>query len=441
VEATVQSVAAQTLLPALWVIVDDGSSDETPELLSRLAADHEFIRVVRREDRGERKVGPGVVDAFYAGLEGVELKRFDYVCKLDADLELPPRYFERLVEEMEAEPRLGAVSGKMFLRGPDGRLVHERRGDEHAAGPTKFYRRECFEAIGGFARTVGWDGIDGHMCRLKGWIARSIMNDELRVVHRRMMGSSDKGVLTGRVRGGEGKWCLGASPWYTLATAIYRLPDPPLVIGAIAMLYGYFRAMLRCTPRFGDSEYLGFLRRFELRSLFFGKNRTAQTYHERIRSSGGAWPGRTKTHVLAVASGGGHWVQLLRLRPAFEGCRVTYVTVRPDYQTDVPGQRLLVIDDATAWDKLALARAALQVLWILLRERPDVVISTGAAPGYLALRIGKMLGARTVWLDSIANVEILSRAGRLAGPIADLWLTQWPHLASEEGPHCAGSVF
>lgn len=144
--------------------------------------------------------------------------------------------------------------------------------------------------------------------------------------------------------------------------------------------------------------------------------------------------------VLAIASGGGHWVQLLRLRPAFEGARVTYVSVRPAYASDVPGERFVAINDATRWDKVGLLKMAFRLLWIMLRVRPNVVISTGAAPGYFAIRLGKMLGARTIWLDSIANVEEMSMTGMLVKDDATLWLTQWPHLAKEGGPTCAGSV-
>lgn len=144
--------------------------------------------------------------------------------------------------------------------------------------------------------------------------------------------------------------------------------------------------------------------------------------------------------VVAISSGGGHWVQLLRLRPAFAEAQVTYVTVDLAYAADVPGERFRTIVDATRWDKLKLARMAVQIAWLLVRMRPDVIVSTGAAPGYFALRLGKLLGARTVWLDSIANVERLSMTGRLVGRFADLWLTQWPHLARPDGPRFLGGT-
>lgn len=144
--------------------------------------------------------------------------------------------------------------------------------------------------------------------------------------------------------------------------------------------------------------------------------------------------------ILAIASGGGHWVQLLRMRPAFEGADVVYATVRQGYQADVDGAEFRLIPDCNRWNKLAVLRSAAAILLLLLRERPDVVITTGAAPGYFGVRFGKLLGARVVWVDSVANAEELSMSGRKAGSFVDLWLTQWPHLATEGGPQCMGSV-
>lgn len=144
--------------------------------------------------------------------------------------------------------------------------------------------------------------------------------------------------------------------------------------------------------------------------------------------------------VLAVSSGGGHWVQLLRLRPALAGHDVTFVTVNENYRAQVPGHPFYRVHDANRWNKIGLIRQAIRMALIVWRVKPDVVISTGAAPGYFALLFGRLLGARTVWIDSIANVERLSMSGRLAQKHAHLWLTQWPHLAKSEGPHYHGAV-
>ena len=145
--------------------------------------------------------------------------------------------------------------------------------------------------------------------------------------------------------------------------------------------------------------------------------------------------------MLLVSSGGGHWVELLRLAPAFEGHETVYVTVDESYRVDLPSGRFYAVTDATRWNKLALLRLAFQLWRILRREKPDVVVSTGAAPGYLAIRIAKLVGGiRTVWLDSIANAEVLSLSGQKVGKYADLWLTQWEHLARPEGPQFRGAV-
>ncbi len=144
---------------------------------------------------------------------------------------------------------------------------------------------------------------------------------------------------------------------------------------------------------------------------------------------------------MAVASGGGHWVQLLRLRSAFDDHSVVFVTVREEYRADLePGDRLVVVADATRWNPLGLVQLTLQLAWALLRHRPQIIISTGAAPGVIALRLGRLIRARTVWVDSIANCEEISMSGRRAGKHAGLWLTQWPHLATPDGPRYAGSV-
>ncbi len=144
--------------------------------------------------------------------------------------------------------------------------------------------------------------------------------------------------------------------------------------------------------------------------------------------------------MLAVSSGGGHWVQLRRLRPAFEGFETSWLTVDPGYGAELGSSPLYVVNDATRWNRVGLLICALRVLWVVLRVRPDVVVTTGAAPGFFAVVFGKLLGARTVWIDSIANADELSGSGTWIGRFADCWLTQWPHLAREGGPRYEGAV-
>src|SRR5262249_26583431 len=153
----------------------DGSVDETPAILKDYAARLPYLRVLRRADRGHRQVGPGVIEAFYAGLDTVHWEDFDYLCKLDMDLDLPVHYFEMLMQRMEGNPRIGTTSGKPWFLDPrSGQLAPEVCGDEMSVGMTKFYRIACFNEIDGFVRQVMWDGIDCHQARMRGWIAESV---------------------------------------------------------------------------------------------------------------------------------------------------------------------------------------------------------------------------------------------------------------------------
>jgi poly-beta-1,6-N-acetyl-D-glucosamine synthase len=278
---TLDSVVNQTARPALWVIVDDGSTDETPAILAEYAAKHDFIRVIRREDRGKRAVGPGVVDAFYAGYETIDPESFDYVCKLDLDLDIPPRYFEILMGRMRENPRIGTCSGKPYFPGKDGRLVSEACGDEMSVGMIKFYRTACFQQIGGFVREVMWDGIDCHRCRMNGWIACSWDEPELRFVHLRPMGSSQQGIFTGRMRHGYGQWFMGTSLSYMTASAVFRMTRPPYVLGGLAMWWGFVWAMLKRKPRYEDHQFRDFLRRYQWACLLRGKGPATRRLNER----------------------------------------------------------------------------------------------------------------------------------------------------------------
>ncbi len=274
---TLDSVVAQTRRPDLWVIVDDGSTDATPQILADYAARHDWITVLRKPDRGARAVGPGVVEAFYFGLDRIALAEFDFLCKLDLDLDLPAEYFETLIGRMAADPRLGSASGKPYMRAPSGRLISEKCGDEMSVGMTKFYRRQCFEQIGGFVREVMWDAIDCHKARQLGWRVHSWDEPALRFEHLRPMGSSQKGILTGRARHGHGQYYMGSDPLYFAATCLFRMAHPPYVVGGLASLWGYVAAWLKRVPQHGDAELRAFIRAYQRRALRQGKTRAVAT--------------------------------------------------------------------------------------------------------------------------------------------------------------------
>jgi len=269
---TLDSVVAQSETPALWLVIDDGSTDATPDILAEYAARHDWIRVVTKPDRGHRAVGPGVIEAFYYGYDRIEAGAFDYICKLDLDLDLPPGYFAGLMDRMEANPRIGTCSGKPWFT-LNGARISEKCGDEMSVGMTKFYRRRCFEEIGGFVREVMWDAIDCHKARQLGWIACSFRDPELEFEHLRPMGSSQKSVLTGRMRHGYGQYYMGSDFAFFTATCLFRMAHPPYVTGGLASWWGYVKAALTGAPRHDDPELRAFIRRYQRRALVVGKGR------------------------------------------------------------------------------------------------------------------------------------------------------------------------
>ena len=261
-ERTIASVAAQTLRPTRWIIVDDGSKDQTPTILDIARRAHSWIQVVRREDRGIRSVGKGVIEAFYDGLDAVEVE-YDFVGKLDGDLEFSASYLEHLMAYFRADPQLAAASGTVFCE-RKGELVEEfSMIDEMVAGCFKLYRKDAFDRIGGFVRAVMWDGIDFHRARMCGFRTRNLADPELRIVHLRQMGSSHRGILRGRLRWGEGQWFMGSSFVYVIASGLNRMRERPFVVGGLLIIAGYLRGALLRRPRYEDLEFRRELRRWQ----------------------------------------------------------------------------------------------------------------------------------------------------------------------------------
>jgi poly-beta-1,6-N-acetyl-D-glucosamine synthase len=271
---TLESVLAQSMRPTKWVIVDDGSTDESPGILAEYAKKIGWLTVVTRADRGHRSVGPGVIEAFYAGLSTINTADYEFICKLDLDLDLPHRYFEILIQRMREDPRIATCSGKPYVK-RNNHLVAERAGDDNSHGATKFYRMTSFEAIGGFVREVMWDGIDCHRCRMKGWIACAWNDDELRFVHLRPMGSSQNNIYVGRVRHGYGQYFMGTSFLYLVASALSRINEAPYVIGSLAIIWGWLKSAALRAPRYEDPAFRRFVRRYQRRVMVVGKRRAS----------------------------------------------------------------------------------------------------------------------------------------------------------------------
>jgi biofilm PGA synthesis N-glycosyltransferase PgaC len=258
IEATIRSMIAQRARPLRWVIVDDGSTDRTPELIEKHLPDHPWIERVTRPDRGHRALGGGVVDAFNCGLERVRELDWDFVVKLDADLEFAPDYFANLLRRFHENPRLGMASGKTFLE-KNGRRTIEYCHDEHVRGPAKMYAREVFEAIGGLEPVRGWDMIDETRAQMLGFETRSFVEEEL--LHLRPIDGRQSRVVKSRYEMGKLYWFLGYHWAYHLVRSTRSaVQDFPLGIGGAALLAGYLAAALSGAPRY-DADYVAFVQK------------------------------------------------------------------------------------------------------------------------------------------------------------------------------------
>ncbi|WP_423821310.1 glycosyltransferase family A protein [Salinisphaera sp. SPP-AMP-43] len=262
VDAAIEAMLTQTVRPAAWVIVDDGSSDDTALQVARYAAQSDFIHLIQRNDRGRRRVGAGVIEAFNHGLAHAPIDDWRYIVKLDADITYGPRYIETMLAAFAVDPKLAAISGRVYRPEPGGD-VEERKSPDMVAGPFKFYRREAFEAIGGFEQTLQWDGIDIHRARMTGWRTANIDHPDARIHHHRLMGSSQVSIVHGRLRWGRGIHFMGYHPAYVAAVGIYRMPEKPYVIGGLLIMTGYFHATARRRPQYPDPVFRADLQRWQ----------------------------------------------------------------------------------------------------------------------------------------------------------------------------------
>lgn len=256
VETTLRSVIHQTRRPDRWVIVDDDSRDATAEIVARYAAEQPWIELVRRQRGGERQLGPGVVAAFNAGLAHLADDPFEVISKLDCDLEFGPECFAAILRQFD-DDQVGMASGTTSLK--LGTALHsERYTAYHVPGQAKFYRRACFEQIGGLQPIYGWDIIDETDARRHGW--KTVSDPTVEIIHHRLQGAA-LGTLRGRVIWGRGAYAIGSHPLFALARGLYRMAEHPWLIGGLAFIWGFFSSYLNPDiQRTRDPDLIRYLR-------------------------------------------------------------------------------------------------------------------------------------------------------------------------------------
>jgi glycosyltransferase involved in cell wall biosynthesis len=265
-ERVAAAVQCQTRPPDLWVVVNDGSSDRSPEILARLAERIDFLRVLNAPELPSRSKAKDLLAiaadsrSFNHGLNSVSWRAFTHIAKLDGDTELPPDYFERLLAEFRRDPELGLAGGLYADPDPDGNgdgwKVVPIPVEHHVPGTLKCYSLACFQAIGGIQERLGWDTVDEMYARMHGYRTRAF--PELIAHHHRPWGSAD-GTLRGRARHGQCAYVAHFTlPWVGLrAFKIARAR--PRGLSGVAFLYGYLRSAARGVPRVEDAAFRSFV--------------------------------------------------------------------------------------------------------------------------------------------------------------------------------------
>ncbi|MBN1981924.1 MAG: glycosyltransferase family 2 protein [Chitinivibrionales bacterium] len=260
---TIASVAEQTIHPVEWVIVDDGSTDATASIMADAAKRYRWIHPVARTDRGFRKSGAGVIEAFYEGYNQLRIKKWDYIVKLDGDLSFEKNYFERCFETFSVNPKLG-IAGGIIYNLIDGALIVEKHALFHVRGATKIYSRECWDAINGLLCVRGWDTLDEIKANMVGWESMSI--PELHLIHYRPTGSAN-GWWRNHVVNGLSDYICGYHPLFMAVKIVKRIFERPYIISSLGLLVGFCSGYTKRVRRVDDPRLIRFIRHEQINRL------------------------------------------------------------------------------------------------------------------------------------------------------------------------------
>lgn len=269
--STIKSMVAQTVRPTHWIIVNDGSKDKTREIAEAAAREHPWIRVVTRADRGMRKAGGGVVDAFYDGFKLVEGESWDYLIKLDGDLSFEPDYFEKCFAHFDQDPKLGIAGGTICSNNPDGVLEAESKNDPkfHVRGAVKTYKHACWKDIGGLIHAPGWDTMDEVKANMMGWVSATLAG--INVIHHRPTGAA-YGAWNDRVKGGLANYIVGYHPLFMFLKCLRRLAEKPYLIGGLGLWCGFLKGYFKRVPQVEDKELIRYFRQQQINRLLGRKS-------------------------------------------------------------------------------------------------------------------------------------------------------------------------
>jgi poly-beta-1,6-N-acetyl-D-glucosamine synthase len=266
IQSTLDSVVAQSVAPKTWIIVSDRSVDGTDDLVLSYATKHPFIHLCRKDEPTERNTA-AKVHAINIGIKALTETDYAYIGILDADVSFGEGYFKSLIERFESDDALGVVGGRIFQMDPNGRVVKTNASTESVAGATQFFRRECFDQIGGYQPIPGGmeDGMAEITARYHGWKTRSY--EDIPVVHLRELGTVGRSVYEARFNSGATEYLVGYGFAYHVLRALSRILERPHVIGTVLILTGYIWALLSRQPRVVPDEIVTFIRQEQMTRL------------------------------------------------------------------------------------------------------------------------------------------------------------------------------
>ena len=265
IEKTIQSVLAQTIEPDEWIIIDDGSRDNTGKIIDSYSKQYPWIRTIHRLDRGFRNAGEGVIEAFYEGYKALRTQAWDFIVKMDGDLTFERDYFERCFEYFKKDQILGIGGGDIYHL-INGKYVLEKNPRFHVRGATKIYRKPCWDDIGELIKAPGWDTLDEVKANMMGWNTRSFA--DIMVIHHRFTGAAN-GAWSNMVKNGKANYICGYHPIFMLFKCIKRLNHKPYIIASIGLLYGFLSGYFKKQPQIDDRNLIDYLRKQQIRRFIF----------------------------------------------------------------------------------------------------------------------------------------------------------------------------
>ncbi len=258
VEKTLQSVVNQTVKPQEWIIVNDGSTDKTGEIVDNYIEKYSWIKKIDLTDRGYYYPGTGVITVVRTGFDQISNNDWDFVVKLDCDVTIEEDYFEKILNEFSENSKLGIASGAIYFIDGD-KITKEIVQPDIPWGASKIYRKKCFKEINGWEPIPGWDLADVLSAQMEGWETQSF--DEYKILHYRITGSRRKGLTGGKFLWGRFQYRYGYSPYYIFLKSIYRLGDKPVIISGVSIFAGYLYAAITQEKRIYKKEMRKFLRK------------------------------------------------------------------------------------------------------------------------------------------------------------------------------------